>query len=77
MIIVTGPDGVDRSGGGNGVIQGNLVIAPYNSGNLTQPFLSPKYDMSGGGTSDLTYDSNSVANGMTAVSNFVLGIAER
>lgn len=77
MIIVTGANGVNRNGGGNGVIQGNMVIAPYNPANLSQPFLSPKYDMSGGGISQLTYDSNSVANGMTAVSNFVIGVAEK
>lgn len=75
MIIVTGQNGVDRHGGGNGVIQGNMVIAPYSS--PTGSFLAPKYDMSGGGISQLTYDSNSVANGMTAVSNFVLGVAEK
>lgn len=77
LIIVTGADGVDRNGGGNGLIQGNMVIAPYNPSNLNQAFLPPKYDMSGGGTSELRYDSNSVANGMMAVSNFVLGVAEK
>lgn len=77
LIIVTGSGGVDRNGGGNGLIQGNMVIAPYNPSNLNLPFLPPKYDMSGGGTSELRYDSNSVANGMTAVSNFVLGVAEK
>lgn len=75
MIIVTGAGGVDRKGGGNGIIQGNMVVAPYAS--PTGTFLPPKYDMSGGGISQLTYDSNSVANGMTAVSNFVIGIAEK
>jgi hypothetical protein len=77
LIIVTGADGMDRRGGGLGVIQGNVVVAPYDPSNLSAPFLSPKYDMSGGGTSDLRYDSNSVANGMLAVSNFVIGVAEK
>lgn len=77
LIIVTGPGGVDRSGGGNGVLQGNIVIAPYNKNNLSAPFLAPKYDISGGGTSEITYNSSSIANGMTAVSNFVLGVAEK
>ena len=77
MIIVTGAGGVNRSGGGNGTLQGNVVVAPYNPSNLAAGFLSPKYDISGGGTSDITFDSNSVANGMTAVSNFVLGVAEK
>ncbi len=77
LIIVTGAGGMDRRGGGNGLIQGNAVIAPYNPANLAQAFLPPKYDMSGGGNSTLRYNSSSVANGMTAVSNFVLGVAEK
>lgn len=77
LIIVTGAGGVDRSGGGNGLLQGNMVIAPYNPLNVAGGFLSPKYDISGGGTSEVRYNSSSVANGMTAVSNFVIGVAEK
>lgn len=40
-------------------------------------FLSPKYDISGGGGSTLRYNSSSVDNGLNAVSNLVLGIAEK
>ncbi len=77
LIIVTGAAGLDRKGGGNGILQGNTVIAPYNPNNLAAGFLAPKYDISGGGTSEIIYNSSSVANGMTAVSNFVLGVAEK
>ena len=77
LIIVTGSGGVQRSGGGNGTLQGNTVVAPYNKANLSAGFLSPYYDISGGGTSTIRFDSSSVANGMTAVSNFVLGVAEK
>ncbi len=77
LIIVTGSGGVQRSGGGNGLLRGNTVIAPYNPANLGAGFLAPKYDISGGGTSTIRYDSSSLANGMTAVSNFVLGVAEK
>jgi Tfp pilus assembly protein PilX len=77
LIIVTGAGGVDRRGGGNGVLRGNTVIAPYDKTNPGAGFLAPKYDISGGGTSEIRYDSSSVANGMTAVSNFVLGVAEK
>lgn len=77
LIIVTGAEGVDRQGGGNGLLQGNVVIAPYTPGNTAAGFLSPKYDISGGGTSEIRYNSSSVANGMTAVSNFVVGVAEK
>ena len=61
LIIVTGADGVDRSGGGTGTLQGNIVVAPYNQTNVTAatPFLCPKYNLSGGGNSTIVYDSNS------------------
>ena len=77
LIIVTGADGVDRRGGGNGTLQGNVVLAPYNPANLQAGFLAPKYDLSGGGNSGVVYNSSSVANGMVAVSNFVLAVAEK
>jgi hypothetical protein len=77
LIIVTGEGGVDRSGGGGGTLQGNIVIAPYNKNNKAAGFLGPKYDISGGGNSEIRYNSSSVANGMTAVSNFVMGVAEK
>jgi hypothetical protein len=77
LIIVTGDAGVQRHGGGNGLLQGNVVIAPYDPDNTAAGFSSPKYDISGGGTSEIRYNSSSVANGMTAVSNFVAGVAEK
>jgi Flp pilus assembly pilin Flp len=78
LIIVTGPDGVVRNGGGNGEIIGNLVIAPYNPSNLAAGFLPPKYDMRGGGNSDFIYSGNSVNfSGQTAISDFLLGIVEK
>jgi hypothetical protein len=85
LIIVTGPAGVIRRGGGTGILQGNIVVAPYNNGriedgaspSLTDQFLPPMYDLSGGGNSTVQYNSASLANGLTAVDNFVLGVAEK
>jgi hypothetical protein len=77
LIIVTGAGGITRTGGGSGVLQGNMVVAPYLPVNLTKGFLSPIYDISGGGGSEIVYNSNNVANGLTALSNFVKGIAEK
>jgi hypothetical protein len=83
LIIVTGQAGVDRNGGGTGVIQGNIVVAPYVSSQISDTqavgstFLAPQYDLSGGGNSTIQYNSNSVANGLTAISNFVLGVVEK
>jgi hypothetical protein len=77
LIIVTGSGGINRSGGGTGTLQGNIIVAPYNKSNLEAGFLPPKYDIAGGGDSDVIYNSSSVANGMVAVSNFVLAVAEK
>ena len=77
LIIVTGAGGIERSGGGTGTLQGNIIIAPYDKDDLDAGFLPPKYDLSGGGDSDVIYNSSSVANGMVAVSNFVLAVAEK
>ena len=84
LIIVTGQGGVDRQGAGNGTIQGNMVVAPYvNSSMLpasnpvSSTFLAPQYDLSGGGNSTIQYNSASLAGGLVAVSNFVLGVVEK
>jgi hypothetical protein len=85
LIIVTGSGGIQRSGGGTGILQGNIVVAPYENNRIadnldpsqTAQFLAPQYDLSGGGNSTIQYNSSSVANGLTAVSNFVLGVAEK
>ncbi|MDH3493239.1 MAG: hypothetical protein OEM82_06780 [Acidobacteriota bacterium] len=77
LIIVTGAQGVERSGGGTGTLQGNIVVSPYDPNNLAAGWTGPKYDLSGGGASDIVYNSSSLANGLTAVSNFVLGVAEK
>jgi hypothetical protein len=77
LILVTGTGGIKRTGGGTGTLQGNIIIAPYDKNNLDSGFLPPKYDLSGGGNSGVIYNSSSVANGMVAVSNFVLAVAEK
>lgn len=77
LIIVTGTGGITRSGGGSGVLQGNMIVAPYLTSNLAKGFLAPVYDISGGGGSEIVYNSNNVANGLTALSNFVKGVAEK
>lgn len=78
LIIVTGPGGVIRNGGGNGEILGNLIIAPYSTSDLSAGFLSPKYDMRGGGISDFIYSGTSTNfNGQTAISDFVQGVSEK
>jgi hypothetical protein len=85
LIIVTGPDGILRTGGGGGLIQGNIVVAPYvnNSvaGNTNPPtgagFLAPKWDTQGGGSSEIRYNSDNQNSGLGALSNNVLGVVEK
>lgn len=77
LIVVTGQNGISRSGGGSGVLQGNMIVAPYLKNDLTKGFLAPNYDISGGGGSEIVYNSNNVGNGLDALSNFVKGVAEK
>ena len=92
MIIVTGPGGVLRSGGGDGNVYGNMVVAPYVNPKLVDvpspadgvtydlpagQWLAPHYNMDGGGTSTLQFNSKSLGNSLTAISNFVLGVMEK
>ncbi len=88
LIIVTGPGGILRTGGGSGFLQGNMIVAPYDNwsktcvtsgliANKLNCFYAPRYDISGGGSSDLQYNSNTVKNGLTALTNFVKGVAEK
>lgn len=83
MIIVTGEEGWQRNGGGNGSITGNVVIAPYNQipyvpENLSATFLPPRYWINGGGVSDIIYaDVSASFDELDSISDFMLGIAEK
>lgn len=82
LIIVTGPGGWERRGGGNGTISGNVVIAPYGAAQLASNTFSlpPKYAVTGGGVSEVEYDDVSLDaafDGTDAISNFMLGVAEK
>ena len=78
LILVTGPGGWDRNGGGNGVIRGSVVIAPYDPNNLAAGFLPPRYQVSGGGGSDVIQTELSTAfDGTGAATDFVQGVAEK
>ncbi len=83
LIVVTGAGGIQRTGGGSGSLQGNMVVAPYNASGITcvannvTCFLAPRYDISGGGSSEIVYNSNNVALGLGSLTNFVKGVAEK
>jgi len=73
------PGGVVRSGGGQETFIGNIVIAPYNPGNLGAGFEQPRYDQRGGPgdtiNSDVAVDG--AFDGTTAITDFMLGVAEK
>jgi hypothetical protein len=82
LIVVIGP--MHRDGAGGGQIIGNIVIAPYDPLNLNAGFSSPSFTTgnngtgSGGGNADIVFGSTSEAyNGASAVTNFMVGIAEK
>lgn len=83
LVLVTGAEGFERSGGGDGTLQGTMIVAPFNTQSLTcspqsvDCFLAPRYEITGGGNSTLAYDSTNVTNGLSALSNFVKGVAEK
>lgn len=78
LIIVTGAGGMHRTGGGGGQIIGNIVIAPYNASNLAAGFLPPRFTTNGGGNSDIIFGGVSTAfDGTSAITNFMLGVAEK
>jgi hypothetical protein len=92
LIVVTGAAGISRTGGGSGSLQGNMIVAPYTKigigngltcsdnpfvFNKLDCFLAPRYDISGGGSSEIIYNSNNVTNGLGALTNFAKGVAEK
>ncbi|MDM7923899.1 MAG: hypothetical protein QUS14_16510 [Pyrinomonadaceae bacterium] len=81
LILVTGPGGWERAGGGCGRIIGNVVISPYTSANLvTNVFtLPPKYEITGAGCSGVEYASlDDLFEGEnSALTNFIRGVAEK
>jgi hypothetical protein len=83
LIVVVGEEGWLRNGGGNGQVIGNVVIAPYNRmsyipENHTTSFLPPRYQITGGGGSDIIYgDITSTFSNTSGVSDIMQGIAEK
>jgi len=75
MIFVMGSGSVTRSGAGNGVITGGMVVARWDSsGN----FLTPTFVTSGGGSSRFQYNSAVINEALSAIPSFdVKGVVEK
>ena len=80
LVLVTGPGGIERNGGGNEIFIGNIVVAPYDPNNLTANWtMTPVYDQAGG-PGDLinsTIALDDAFNGTGAITNFMIGVAEK
>jgi hypothetical protein len=76
-IFVTGADGVSRTGSGTGALQGNLVVAPYKTGDLAAGFLPPKYDITGGAVSNIVYSASNLLFGSDNYNTIVVGVVEK
>jgi hypothetical protein len=71
VLLVLGGGTMTRNGGGNGDINGSMVIAkfdrtwPASDNALPHPFLAPTYNTNGGGNSDVVYSSTAVNNALS------------
>jgi hypothetical protein len=52
-------------------------VDPQTIASTNRCFYAPKYSISGGGGSDVMYNSQSVMNGLSGLGNFVKGVAEK
>lgn len=77
VILVTGPDGVLRNGGGTGNLQGNLIVAPYNLSNVAAGFLPPKYDITGGTASRILYSATNLLFGSNNYNTVLVSVGEK
>ncbi|HEY0379145.1 MAG TPA: hypothetical protein VGC87_19675 [Pyrinomonadaceae bacterium] len=76
VILVLGEGSVERSGGGNGVISGGIVVAKFDK--TSGGFGRPTFTTDGGGNSLLQYDSKAMSEALSAVPGFdVAGVVEK
>ncbi len=82
VILVLGEGVFQRNGGGNGDTMGAIVVArfdrtwPEDENDEEHPFLSPTYDMNGGGNSTTGYDSAQVRNALGVLGVRTVGLRE-
>jgi len=72
------PGGIVRSGGPQ-TLTGNIVIAPYDPNNLEAGWGQPRYNQSGedGDTSNSDVVVDHAFDGTSAITDFMLGVAEK
>jgi hypothetical protein len=73
-ILVLGSGEVYKSGGGGGNTLGSITVAKFGA---TGGFLAPIFNVSGGGNSNLQFDSTSYEESLALTTPKVLGMVER
>lgn len=82
VILVLGEGVFQRNGGGDGDTFGAIVVAkfdrtwPEEENDEEHPFLSPTYNMNGGGNSTTGYDSAQVKNALEVLGVRTVGLRE-
>lgn len=77
VILVLGEGTVLRSGGGHGNIYGAMFVAKFaRTGADTDLFQAPTFDVSGGGTANIQYNSVEVEKAKSSTGHQVLGVHE-
>ncbi len=77
VIFVLGEGTVLRSGGGHGNIFGAMYVAKFaRTGEDTDLFEAPTFDVSGGGTANIQFNSDAVEMAKSSTGHQVLGVHE-
>jgi hypothetical protein len=88
VILVMGQGSVTRSGGGQGTINGAMVVAKFQRtwpaanddpaipNRIEYPFLTPTFITNGGGTSNFQYNSTSVSRALNSIGSRATGVLE-
>jgi hypothetical protein len=77
VILVMGTGNVLKSGAGNGVIRGSIIVANFDPiGAVGTPFGGPTYIVDGGGNSTVGYDSEWIRKAIATLGLSILGIRE-
>jgi hypothetical protein len=74
LILVLGSGSVIKIGGGNKDVYGSIMLARFGP---TGNFLDPTFDVTGGGSSNIQYDSRAVLEALETTGQPVLGVVEK
>lgn len=77
IVLALGRGNVSRSGGGDGVIRGAIMVANFDpNGAAGTGFGSPTFSINGGGTSKVGYDSEWIRKALDTLGLAILGVRE-